>query len=641
MSFDSVDFTPSADGTLDNMKYGGINVSEIAQELKDNCDDAGAKNISIYMLAKDSKELSNLNEFIILDDGRGMDQENLWNSMRLAHRHEHGSEDIGKFGVGLKNATIGLGDEIIIITRTESSKTLGVFLNINDMRRQNTFKPTQFVEDGSLLKGWFPSSIWDKFDTQEGGTMILVKSIHNHHVHDVVELATNVHRSLNFNYSASTNASKASNASNTKVYYSLEDHLDVKHVDAFYRNDPSACAFVYEAELRVYKNGREDTVYEVVTSNRLRGRKLLRATLAKPLFYKFSALKKGTQADKDGAHAEVPILPSTAYPYKKMTVRFIEVSEDAYNKEGKTGDWDGFDTRRRGFFFRRGTRMVGSCMALEEKMDDWSNRFRMEVTFGPDLDLEMGVRTQKQMSKSVHAACISDSLRILWRQLVGPRIRERKAEKVVSDSDSEEKDVKKGTLNSFINISKKSPTPADETPVPAPRPVTPVTHDLPQSDDELSITDGAYVERTESSDELADKLADKLADEPADELADKLADELADELADKPADKLADELADKPADELADKLADKPADKLADELADKLADKLADESTGPEPPYDIDISNDSVQLKQGGKLISTIPGFSSASDLRDWIFRSADPVALVNHIAKFFIDQKN
>ena len=215
MSFDSVDFTPSADGTLDNMKYGGINVSEIAQELKDNCDDAGAKNISIYMLAKDSKELSNLNEFIILDDGRGMDQENLWNSMRLAHRHEHGSEDIGKFGVGLKNATIGLGDEIIIITRTESSKTLGVFLNINDMRRQNTFKPTQFVEDGSLLKGWFPSSIWDKFDTQEGGTMSLVKSIHNHHVHDVVELATNVHRSLNFHYSASTNASNASNASNT------------------------------------------------------------------------------------------------------------------------------------------------------------------------------------------------------------------------------------------------------------------------------------------------------------------------------------------------------------------------------------------------------------------------------------------
>jgi len=554
MSFDSVDFTPSADGTLDNMKYGGINVSEIAQELKDNCDDAGAAEISIYMLPKESK----LNEFIILDDGRGMDQENLCNAMRLAHRHQHGSEDIGKFGVGLKNATIGLGDEIIIVTRTEKSKTLGVFLNINDMRRQNTFKPTQFVEDGSLLKGWFPSSIWDKFDSQEKGTMILVKSIHNHHAHDVVELSTNVHRSLNFNYTASAAAS-----AQTKIYYSLDDHLEVKHVDAFYRNDPSACTFVYEAELRVYKDGREDVVHEVITSNRIRGKKLLRASPEKPLFYKFFPLKKGTQADKDGAHAEVSPLAS---PYKKMNVRFIEVSEDAYKKEGETGDWDGFDTRRRGFFFRRGTRMVGSCMALEEKMDDWSNRFRMEVTFDPSLDLEMGVRTQKQMSKSVHSACISDSLRILWRQLVGPRIRDRKAN-VEKDSEEEEED--RGALNPFIKISKKAPV---------------STHTEPP------VSDG------ESTDSSPPSPPSPSPSPPS---------------------------------------PSPPSPSPPPPPVDSESDSDA------ETPhqYEINISNDSVQLKLNHGTVATIPGFGAASDLRDWIFRSKDPVALVNHIAKFFLEK--
>ena len=30
-TFDQMNFTPSADGTLDNMKYGGIDVSEIVQ----------------------------------------------------------------------------------------------------------------------------------------------------------------------------------------------------------------------------------------------------------------------------------------------------------------------------------------------------------------------------------------------------------------------------------------------------------------------------------------------------------------------------------------------------------------------------------------------------------------------------------
>lgn len=563
MSFDSVDFTPSADGTLDNMKYGGINVSEIAQELKDNCDDAGATEISIYMLPKESK----LNEFIILDDGRGMDQENLCNAMRLAHRHQHGSEDIGKFGVGLKNATIGLGDEIIIVTRAEGKgqgqgQALGVFLNINDMRRQNTFKPTQFVEDGSLLKGWFPSSIWDKFDSQEKGTMILVKSIHNHHAHDVVELATNVHRSLNFNYTAS---SSSATAAETKIYYSLDDHLEVKHVDAFYRNDPSACTFVYEAELRVYKDGREDVVHEVITSNRIRGKKLLRATPEKPLFYKFFPLKKGTQADKDGAHAEVSPLPS---PYKKMNVRFIEVSEDAYKKEGETGDWDGFDTRRRGFFFRRGTRMVGSCMALEEKMDDWSNRFRMEVTFDPSLDLEMGVRTQKQMSKSVHSACISDSLRILWRQLVGPRIRDRKAN-VEKDSEEEEQEDR-GALNSFIKISKKAPV---------------STHPEPP------VSDG---EGTDSSPSPSPPPPSP------------------------------------------------PSLSPPSPSPPPPVDSESDSDAETPDQYEINISNDSVQLKLKhgeGCAVATIPGFGAASDLRDWIFRSKDPVALVNHIANFFLEK--
>ena len=104
--FNTLDFTPSADGTLDNMKYGGIDVPEIVQELKDNCDDAGSKKTDIYLLPRDSQD-SKLAEFLIHDTGRGMNEENLGNSMKLAHRHKHTDSDIGKFGVGLKNATMG------------------------------------------------------------------------------------------------------------------------------------------------------------------------------------------------------------------------------------------------------------------------------------------------------------------------------------------------------------------------------------------------------------------------------------------------------------------------------------------------------------------------------------------------------
>jgi len=86
--------------------------------------------------------------------------------------------------------------------------------------------------------------------------------------------------------------------------------------------------------------------------------------------------------------------------------------------------------------------MVGTCMSLEEQMNDSTNHLRMEVVFQPNLDLEMGVRTQKQMSKSLHSTPISDALRVLWKQLANARIKIRsdaiQREKAALQADSGE-----------------------------------------------------------------------------------------------------------------------------------------------------------------------------------------------------------
>lgn len=460
-TFQTMDFTPSADGTLDNMKYGGIDVSEIVQELKDNCDDAGAKNVAIYILPKD-KDDQKLNELVILDDGRGMIETNLWNAMILAKRHDHTTDDIGKFGVGLKNATMGLGDQICIVTKTAATSAIGVLLNVQDMRRTNSFKPTQYEPDAATLRGQFPSTIWTAFAESMSGTMISVKSIHEHHIQDVKSLVQEIHRALNFNYvtseatSAAETGSKAQTVVRSDVSPGKAD-LVVEQVDAFYRADPSALAYVSETELRVYPSGRGSAVYEVLTGQRYRGcnkgRKpktlIISGTPEKPVLYQMHAFPKGARADTPAVHSAVESLPST--PYKTMKVRFVEVTPEAYEKEGTTGAWDGFDMRRRGFFFRRGARVVGACMALEEKMDDWSNRYRMEICFPPSLDMEMGLRTQKQMSKNLHSAAISDALRILWRQQVMELIRLRKKDLAESDASSvssAEKPVAKAPVKS-------------------------------------------------------------------------------------------------------------------------------------------------------------------------------------------------
>ena len=425
-TFDQMDFTPSADGTLDNMKYGGIDVPEIAQELKDNCDDAGSKNTTIYILPKDSTD-SKLTQFLIHDDGRGMNEEKLWNAIILGKRHEHTEGDIGKFGLGLKNATMGLGDKITIVTKTTETPAIGIFLNIPDMRSLNTFKPTQYEPDASALRGHFPSVVWDAFSNTESGTLISVDGIHEHHVYDVTQLAKEVHRSLNFNY-----ADSVSSKTTIRTSTGTTTGLHVNHVDAFYRLTPDNLEYCHETELRVYSNGRSNTVYEVLTGKRKRGAKVITGTPEKPSYYEMKPLNS-EKAISDAVHSHTTSLPSGIY--KSLMVRFVEVKGDIYDSEGRDPNWEGFDTRRRGFFFRRGKRIVGACMALEEKLDDWSNRLRMEVTFSPALDLQMGVRTQKQMSRSLHSQPISDALRVLWRQLSAPRI---KARKEANKSDSEE-----------------------------------------------------------------------------------------------------------------------------------------------------------------------------------------------------------
>lgn len=204
------DFTPSARGTLDNMKHGGINVPQICQELVDNTIDsvlrrgsASTGNANIYLFGGEEKA-HEFKKFVILDNASGMQQEGLLNACRHAHRHTHDKDkDIGKFGVGMHNATIGLGNEICIVTKTMTTKAVGVFFNIVEMKQTNTFNPTQFAEDGLVLSGHFPTHIWKKFLLQKSGTIISVSGIHSHHSHDIEQLAKDVLQKLNFNYTRS------------------------------------------------------------------------------------------------------------------------------------------------------------------------------------------------------------------------------------------------------------------------------------------------------------------------------------------------------------------------------------------------------------------------------------------------------
>ena len=425
-SYDEFDFTPSAKGTLDNMRYGGIDFSEIIQELKDNSDDAKSTDTQIWILPN-SKEDRALFKCIILDNGIGMSYEKMLQAFKIAHRHSHTVEDIGKFGVGLKNATMGLGNEITLVTK-QNDTICGAYLNVVEMQEQDTFKPSDCTENGTIYKSHFITAAWSKFNENRSGTLILVKNIHSQHVGDVDMLAKNLTQKISLSYSEQTGV---------YIHTDLSDYT-VHPVDLFHER--TQVEYRYKTALLYSKTTK--TVYEEVSSARKRGKGTINGPF--PKYFKCNPISikdkkngriKNQRPDGDTVH-EMTTLPDG--DYERIELHFIEQTESSFEKEGSEECWEGVDNRC-GFYFKRFNRIVGSGMNLGEKItsDPWHIRFRMEVKFSSLLDLEMGVRIQKQLSgNTIHSAPISNALLIIWKQLCGPRINIRKKQEM-SDSDTE------------------------------------------------------------------------------------------------------------------------------------------------------------------------------------------------------------
>ena len=425
-SYDEFDFTPSAKGTLDNMRYGGIDFSEIIQELKDNSDDAKSTDTQIWILPN-SKEDRALFKCIILDNGIGMSYEKMLQAFKIAHRHSHTVEDIGKFGVGLKNATMGLGNEITLVTK-QNDTICGTYLNVVEMQEQDTFKPSDCTENGTIYKSHFITAAWSKFNENRSGTLILVKNIPSQHVGDVDMLAKNLTQKISLSYSEQTGV---------YIHTDLSDYT-VHPVDLFHER--TQVEYRYKTALLYSKTTK--TVYEEVSSARKRGKGTINGPF--PKYFKCNPISikdkkngriKNQRPDGDTVH-EMTTLPDGEY--ERIELHFIEQTESSFEQEGSEECWEGVDNRC-GFYFKRFNRIVGSGMNLGEKFtsDPWHIRFRMEVKFSSLLDLEMGVRIQKQLSgNTIHSKPISNALLIIWKQLCGPRINIRKKQEM-SDSDTE------------------------------------------------------------------------------------------------------------------------------------------------------------------------------------------------------------
>lgn len=98
-----IENVPSPDILMNSMRSIGYSFKTALADIVDNSISAGARQIDVFYPIGGNEEL-----FIsILDDGEGMNDEELFNAMKYGSpRDGYGVNDLGRFGLGLKSASL-------------------------------------------------------------------------------------------------------------------------------------------------------------------------------------------------------------------------------------------------------------------------------------------------------------------------------------------------------------------------------------------------------------------------------------------------------------------------------------------------------------------------------------------------------
>lgn len=143
------DITPEAFSLLTSLREMGYTTNDAVLDLIDNSLEAGATRIDVMIRDVSGGKRK---DFVIdvLDNGSGMDAETLQSALRLGNKREYKADALGRFGMGLKTASLSLGKSIRVLSRKEGQVACQALLDMDDIERHNEFKaqtPTVHAEE--------------------------------------------------------------------------------------------------------------------------------------------------------------------------------------------------------------------------------------------------------------------------------------------------------------------------------------------------------------------------------------------------------------------------------------------------------------------------------------------------------------
>lgn len=161
---------PPATSLLRGLRAIGYSFSTAVADIIDNSITAQAKNIKIF-----SDPLDDEPYFLIIDDGYGMNYQELENAMLFGSNRDDKidcEEDLGRFGLGLKSASLSQCKKFIVISK-KYGRVNAMSYDIDEIERTNTWDlqiltrdeidNLPFVDELNRLDSG-TIVIWNKFD---------------------------------------------------------------------------------------------------------------------------------------------------------------------------------------------------------------------------------------------------------------------------------------------------------------------------------------------------------------------------------------------------------------------------------------------------------------------------------------------
>jgi len=125
---------PNARRTMEALRELGYDSYSSILDILDNCIDAHGAKIDIEIGEQKGDIVITID-----DDGTGMDEETLSEALRLGSDTEREAGDLGKFGMGLVTASIGLSQSVDVLTKEVDGPALCGGFDLEQIAAENRF----------------------------------------------------------------------------------------------------------------------------------------------------------------------------------------------------------------------------------------------------------------------------------------------------------------------------------------------------------------------------------------------------------------------------------------------------------------------------------------------------------------------